>query len=98
MGQTKIKNKQIAGGLDGWIPISATCTYQGADDPTYTMYVSGEAQNFLSVGMKFRCFQMGMKFFIITAIGAYDSGQVLTMLAVRRDMCWQPVPTFNLTL
>lgn len=82
MAQTKIRQSQIVN--DGWVPFPSgvTCTYQGADDPTYTMYVSGEAQTFLSIGMKFECFQSGMKFFFITAIGAYDSGNDRTLVTL----------------
>lgn len=83
MAQTTLKQRQIAAS-NGWIsfPAGTTCTYVGADDPTYTMYVSGEAQTFLSIGMKFECFQSGMKFFFITAIGAYDSGNDRTLVTL----------------
>ena len=70
--------------LNGWIsfPVGTTCTYVGADDPTYTMYVSGDASSFLSIGMKFECFQSGMKFFFVTAIGSYDSGNDRTLVTL----------------
>ena len=34
MAQTKISNRQISGGLDGWIPAEETWTYASADGAT----------------------------------------------------------------
>ena len=68
--------------MTGWYPMVATCTYQGADDPTYSMYVSGNANLFLSLGMKFKCTQTTVKCFFVTAIGSYDSGNDRTLVSM----------------
>lgn len=52
--QTKIKQSQISGGLDGWIPAEETWTYASADDPTFTFTISGDKTGKYSVGMKIK--------------------------------------------
>ena len=59
---------------NGWVEADTTCTYASADDPTYTMYISGNATTYLWAGMRFKCTQTTDRKFIITAVGNYDSG------------------------
>lgn len=74
MGQTTIKQRQIAGGLDGWIPAEETWTYASADDPTYTFTVNADVTTKYSVGMKIKLTQGTVKYFIITAVSTYSGG------------------------
>ena len=74
MAQTKISNRQIAGGLDGWIPAEETWTYASADDPTYTFTIGADVTTKYSVGMKLKLTQGTVKYFIITAISAFTGG------------------------
>lgn len=68
--------------LTEWKTIRGVCTYQGADDPTYTMYVVGDANLYLSLGMRIRVTQTTNKYFILTKIGTYDSGNNRTLLTM----------------
>lgn len=74
MAQTTIKQRQIAGGLDGWIPAEETWIYASADDPTFTFTVGADVTTKYSVGMKIKLTQGTVKYFIITAISAYSGG------------------------
>lgn len=74
MSQTTIKNRQIAGGLDGWIPAEETWTYASADDPTYTFTIAADVTAKYSVGMKLKLTQTTVKYFIITAVSTYSGG------------------------
>ena len=65
MGQTLIKNKQIAGGLDGWIAITDfgnyTFTLGTADDPSFPIEWDDGMNllSYISVGMKVKWTQNG---------------------------------------
>jgi hypothetical protein len=68
MAQTKIRQAQISGGLDGWIPAEETWTYASADAPTFVITVPSGAASRFSVGMKIKLTQTTVKYFIITAV------------------------------
>lgn len=74
MAQTTIKQRQIAGGLDGWIPAEETWTYASADDPTFTFTVAADVTTKYSAGMKIKLTQGTVKYFIITAVSTYSGG------------------------
>ncbi len=74
MGQTKIANRQISGGLDGWIPAEQTWTYASADDPTFTFTVAADVTTKYSAGMKIKLTQGTVKYFIITAVSTFSGG------------------------
>lgn len=74
MAQTTIKQRQVSGGLDGWIPAEETWTYASADDPTYTFTVAADVTTKYSVGMKIKLTQTTVKYFIITAVSTYSGG------------------------
>lgn len=81
----KVKKVNLLKGLvpeNGWIPAGETCSYASADDPTYTMYVSGNATTYLWAGMRFKCTQTTDRMFIITAVGTYDSGNNRTPITL----------------
>jgi hypothetical protein len=61
--------------LDGWVSITATCTYVSADDPIFILNITGD-HTYLTPGNRFRCSQPtgGQKDFIIHAVGAYSAG------------------------
>ncbi len=67
---------------NGWVEFDTTCTYASADDPTYTMYVAGNATTYLWAGMRFKCTQTTDRMFIITAVGNYDSGNNRTPITL----------------
>lgn len=58
MAQTTLKQRQIAGGLDGWIPAEETWTYASADDPTFTFTVAADVTGKYRVGMKLKLTQL----------------------------------------
>ena len=74
MAQTTLKQRQIAGGLDGWIPAGETWTYASADDPTFTFTVASDVTTKYSAGMKIKLTQGTVKYFIITAVSTYSGG------------------------
>lgn len=49
-----------------WSTIYSTFTYAAADDPTYTMTVSGDYTEELTVGTKIKISQSGTKYFIVS--------------------------------
>lgn len=79
MAQTLISNRQIAGGLDGWIPAGETWTYASADSPTFTFTISGDKTSKYSVGMKLKLTQTTIKYFIITAISYSSPNTTVTV-------------------
>lgn len=60
----------------GWSPLGA-CTYEGADAPSFTFSISADVTGILSVGMRIKLTQTTIKFFIITAVGAYTAGKTI---------------------
>jgi len=63
------------GGYDvsGWFAIGA-CAYVSADSPTFVMNMTGDATGYLSLGNRIKLTQTTVKYFVITAIGAYSGG------------------------
>jgi len=73
----------IEQGYSGWNPINVGCSYQGADAPSYSMYIGGNANLFLTLGMRILLTNGGSpKMFILTAISAYDAGNDRTLLTM----------------
>ncbi|HQJ93162.1 MAG TPA: hypothetical protein PLI71_09850 [Clostridia bacterium] len=79
---TKFRVEQIED-YDGWIPSHETWTYASADDPTYTLTISGDKTAKYYPGMRVKLTQStgGTKYFIITGV-AYSSGTGLTTLTL----------------
>jgi len=63
------------GGYDvsGWITLGA-CAYVSADSPTFVMNMTGDATGYLSLGSRIKLTQTTVKYFVVTAIGAYSGG------------------------
>ena len=64
MAQTTIKQRQIAGGLDGWIPAEETWTYASAT----TFTISGDKTSKYQKGDKIKLTQTTVKYFYIIGI------------------------------
>ena len=64
MAQSKIKQRQIAGGLDGWIPAEQTWTYASAT----TITVPSGAASLYQKGDKIKLTQTTVRYFYITAV------------------------------
>lgn len=60
----------------GWSPLGAA-TYEGADDPTYTLSFASDMTGILSIGMRIKLTDSGTQYFIITAVGAYSGGKTI---------------------
>jgi len=63
------------GGYDisGWIALGA-CAYVSADSPTFVMNMTGDATSYIGLGYRIRLTQTTVKYFVVTAIGAYSGG------------------------
>ena len=61
----------------GWFGLSGTWAYSSADAPTFVLTVNANVTTILTVGMRLKLTQTTVKYFIITAIGAYSGGNTL---------------------
>ena len=61
---------------NGWIPLGA-CTYEGADAPTFTFSLASDMTGILSAGMRIKLTDSTVKYFIITAVGAFSVGKTI---------------------
>jgi len=59
--------------VSGWFALGA-CAYVSADSPTFVMNMTGDATGYLSLGNRIKLTQTTVKYFVITAIGAYSGG------------------------
>lgn len=62
--------------LSGWISLG-TCTYETADSPTFQFSIASDVTGLLSVGMRIKLTQTTVKYFLITAVGAYSAGKTI---------------------
>lgn len=81
----RVKLSNLAAGLTAGIPISgwigaAAMTYASADDPTYTVTMTGDVSGTYGVGMRIKLTQAtgGTKYFIITKV-AVSGNTTLTL-------------------
>ena len=65
----------------GWFPCDETVTYAGTDDPSFFVAVVGDKTAKYQPGMRFRCTQTTLKYFIITGV-VYSGGTGLTTLTL----------------
>jgi hypothetical protein len=56
----------------GWIPADGTWTFSSADAPTYVVSVNADMTGIISVGMKIKLTHATVKYFIVTAVGAFS--------------------------
>jgi hypothetical protein len=61
----------------GWIPAAGTWTYSSADAPTFVISINADVTGIISVGMRIKLTQTTVKYFIVTAVGAFGSGVTL---------------------
>jgi len=59
--------------VSGWNSLGA-CAYVSADSPTFVMNMTGDATGYLSLGSRIKLTQTTVKYFVVTAIGAYSGG------------------------
>mgnify|MGYP006921390673 FL=1 len=61
----------------GWMPGTGTWSYSSADSPTFVISVNADMTGIISVGMRIKLTQTTVKYFIVTAVGAYSAGATL---------------------
>jgi hypothetical protein len=64
-------------GQDGWIPNFAAWSYSSADSPTFVISIAADVTGFIGVGDRLKIKQTTVKYFIVTAVGAYSGGNTL---------------------
>lgn len=62
---------------DGWIAGTGTWSYSSADSPTFVISVNANMTSTIGVGMRIKLTQTTVKYFIVTAVGAYSGGATL---------------------
>ena len=77
--ETKLKAQASDILLTGWVDADETWTYASADDPTYTLTISGDKTSKYSAGMRVKLTQTTDKYFIITAVSYSSSNTTLTL-------------------
>lgn len=89
-GATSISDADISGtrgltgfgqsaGSGGWTPAGQTWTYASADDPTFTLTISGDHTATYSPGMRVKLTQTTEKYFIITKVAHSGGTTTLTL-------------------
>lgn len=63
-----------AAGASGWLEAGETWTYVSADSPTFVFSVAADVTLKYSAGMRVQLTQTTVKYFIITAVGAFSAG------------------------
>ena len=63
----------------GWMALGAA-TYEASDAPTYTMSFASDMTATLGVGMRMKLTDSTVKYFIITAVGAFSGGKTIITL------------------
>lgn len=59
---------------DGWVADANTWTYASADSPSFVVSVNADMTSTISAGMRVRLTQTTVKYFIVTAVGAFSGG------------------------
>jgi len=60
----------------GWIALGA-CTYETADSPTFQFSIAADVTGFIGVGNRIKLTQTTVKYFIVTAVGAFSGGKTI---------------------
>jgi hypothetical protein len=76
---TKTFNAIVLRDFGGWIEANETWTYGSADDPTFTLTISGDKTTKYTVGMRVKLTQTSDKFFIITKVAYSSPNTTLTL-------------------
>lgn len=61
----------------GWIGGIGTWSYSSADSPTFVISINADVTGFIGVGMRLKLTQTTVKYFIVTAVGAFSAGATL---------------------
>ena len=64
-----------SGGI-GWLTLGA-CTYETSDSPTFQFSIASDVTGIISVGFRIKLTQTTVKYFIVTAVGAYSGGKTI---------------------
>lgn len=67
----------ITGLMSGWIPGSVTWSYSSADAPTFVISIPQDVTSLIGPGCRIKLTQTTVKYFIVTAVGAYSGGVTL---------------------
>lgn len=65
---------------DGWVSEANTWSYSSADAPSFVASVNADLTGKLSPGMRIKLTQTTVKYFIVTAVGAFSGGATLITL------------------
>jgi hypothetical protein len=65
--------------IDGWLAAGETWTYASADDPTFTLTISGDKTGKYSPGMRIKLTQTTVKYFIITGVSYGSPNTTITI-------------------
>ena len=67
-----------AAGVDGgiWLSLGA-CTYESADSPTFQFSIASDVTGIIGVGFRIKLTQTTVKYFIVTAVGAYNGTKTI---------------------
>lgn len=60
----------------GWVALGA-CTYETADTPTFQFSIAADVTGFIGVGNRIKLTQTTVKYFLVTAVGAYSGGKTI---------------------
>lgn len=60
----------------GWTALG-TCTYEGVDSPTFQFSIAADVTGFIGVGNRIKLTQTTVKYFLVTAVGAYSGGKTI---------------------
>jgi len=63
--------------LTGWSAAANTWSYSSADAPTFVISVDADMTGVIGVGTRIKLTQTTVKYFIVTAVGAYSGGVTL---------------------
>ncbi len=76
--ETGATDAEIPGAtVDPWITSVDTWTYSSADSPTFVISINADLTGLIGVGYRIRLTQTTVKYFIVTAVGAYSGGATL---------------------
>lgn len=62
---------------DGWTAGTGTWSYSSADSPSFVISINADVTALIGVGQRIKLTQTTVKYFIVTAVGAYGGGATL---------------------
>lgn len=67
----------IYAAINGWTAGTGTWSYSSADSPTFVISINADVTALIGVGQRIKLTQTTVKYFIVTAVGAYSGGATL---------------------